>query len=389
MLSPLPPDMSCGHVEMTEELASKLLEELIDPAMAEECLVASCVAEEVHPEPPPNAIPLIKRPASKQPMRRLAPAPRPGPMAPIRPAPSATHKEAPRPRSPLREQDRLLPMANIARLMANELPADAKISRDAKALMQEMVSELICFLTSEANDISLAQGLKAIGTDDILATFEKLDLSFFAPVMEAARKHLTSNTPTAESMKRRAANRVAAPTKAPVPDLAAAPDDVTRQHADGHVAATQECHRQHPAATHLQWESAQAQLALQAPAQRSAMLSQAISPQMMGLTASAQAMSFEPIQLPPPVCSTSCPVNVPCAPVWNGSDGRAPVMATAVAVSRPPPPMPADAIGPRYWGMPYTAMTQNCDASGETYAPTPANLQERRGMAKWNPPMFM
>jgi histone H3/H4 len=68
----------------------------------------------------------------------------------------------------LREQDRLLPLANIGRLMARELPEGAKVSKDAKVLMQEMASEFICFLTSEANDISLEDQRKSIAHDDIL-----------------------------------------------------------------------------------------------------------------------------------------------------------------------------------------------------------------------------
>ena len=195
-------------------------------------------------------------------------------------------------------------------------------------------------------------------------------------------------------MKRRAANCVAAPAEAAVPSLAAPPNkDSTRQPAEGHVAAAQERHHQPPASARRQWESAQVQLAPQALAHRSAILSQAISPEMMGLTVSAQAMSFEPIHLPPPFCSTSCPVNVPCcAPAWSGGDDRAPVMATAVAVNRPPPPMTVETTDLRYWGTSYTAMAHGPNANGEMYAgnaATPANLQERRGMAKWNPPKFM
>ena len=55
--------------------------------------------------------------------------------------------------------------------MGMEIPKDAKIARDAKHLMQELVSEFICFITSEANDISLAEKRKAISQEDILASF--------------------------------------------------------------------------------------------------------------------------------------------------------------------------------------------------------------------------
>ena len=65
-------------------------------------------------------------------------------------------------------------MANIARLMGVELPQDAKISREAKVMMQELASEVICFLTSEANDICMSEHRKAISQEDILKACSKL-----------------------------------------------------------------------------------------------------------------------------------------------------------------------------------------------------------------------
>lgn len=76
--------------------------------------------------------------------------------------------------------------------MAMELPKDAKVARDAKHLMQELVSEFICFITSEANDISLSEKRKAISQEDILASFAELDLDAFTPVMEASMEHFVS-----------------------------------------------------------------------------------------------------------------------------------------------------------------------------------------------------
>ena len=49
-----------------------------------------------------------------------------------------------------REQDRLLPVANIQRIMRRLLPADEKISKDAKEVLQESLSEFVCFVTEEA-----------------------------------------------------------------------------------------------------------------------------------------------------------------------------------------------------------------------------------------------
>lgn len=49
----------------------------------------------------------------------------------------------------IRDQDRLLPIANVARIMKQAIPTNAKIAKDAKETVQECVSELISFVTSE------------------------------------------------------------------------------------------------------------------------------------------------------------------------------------------------------------------------------------------------
>lgn len=49
----------------------------------------------------------------------------------------------------IREQDRLLPIANVARIMKQAVPSNAKIAKDAKETVQECVSEFISFITSE------------------------------------------------------------------------------------------------------------------------------------------------------------------------------------------------------------------------------------------------
>lgn len=50
---------------------------------------------------------------------------------------------------PRRDQDRLLPIANISRIMKRALPGNAKIAKDAKETVQECLSEFISFITSE------------------------------------------------------------------------------------------------------------------------------------------------------------------------------------------------------------------------------------------------
>ncbi|KAL3932498.1 MAG: hypothetical protein SGBAC_010827, partial [Bacillariaceae sp.] len=64
--------------------------------------------------------------------------------------------------------DRYLPIANIARIMKNTLPENAKIAKDSKETVQECVSEFISFITSEASDKCLQEKRKTINGDDLL-----------------------------------------------------------------------------------------------------------------------------------------------------------------------------------------------------------------------------
>ena len=66
------------------------------------------------------------------------------------------------------KKDRYLPIANIARIMKNALPPDAKIGKDSKEAVQEAVSEFISFVTSEASDKCMQEKRKTINGDDLL-----------------------------------------------------------------------------------------------------------------------------------------------------------------------------------------------------------------------------
>ena len=68
----------------------------------------------------------------------------------------------------IREQDRYLPIANIARIMKRVLPGNAKIAKDAKESIQACVSEFISFITSEASDKCQLEKRKTINGDDLL-----------------------------------------------------------------------------------------------------------------------------------------------------------------------------------------------------------------------------
>lgn len=68
----------------------------------------------------------------------------------------------------LKDQERLLPIANVSRIMKKSLPANAKISKEAKETVQECVSEFISFVTGEASDKCQREKRKTINGDDLL-----------------------------------------------------------------------------------------------------------------------------------------------------------------------------------------------------------------------------
>ncbi|KAI4304525.1 hypothetical protein MLD38_040021 [Melastoma candidum] len=84
----------------------------------------------------------------------------------------------------LREQDRLLPIANIGRLMKRILPPNAKISKEAKETMQECVSEFISFVTGEASEKCQREKRKTVNGDDICLALSSLGFDdFVEPLM--------------------------------------------------------------------------------------------------------------------------------------------------------------------------------------------------------------
>ncbi|KAH6835142.1 nuclear factor Y [Perilla frutescens var. hirtella] len=67
-----------------------------------------------------------------------------------------------------KDPERLLPIANVSRIMKKSLPANAKISKEAKETVQECVSEFISFVTGEASDKCQREKRKTINGDDLL-----------------------------------------------------------------------------------------------------------------------------------------------------------------------------------------------------------------------------
>jgi len=82
-----------------------------------------------------------------------------------------------------KEQDRFLPIANVSRIMKRSLPANAKISKEAKETVQECVSEFISFVTGEASDKCQREKRKTINGDDLLWAMTTLGFeNYVAPL---------------------------------------------------------------------------------------------------------------------------------------------------------------------------------------------------------------
>lgn len=93
-----------------------------------------------------------------------------------------------------REQDRVLPIANIARIMKNSVPMTSKISKEAKEAVQECLSEFISFITSEAAEKCHDEKRKTIGGEDVLYAMMLLGLEQY---VEPLKIHLAKmRTPT-------------------------------------------------------------------------------------------------------------------------------------------------------------------------------------------------
>lgn len=117
-----------------------------------------------------------------------------------------------------REQDRFLPIANIARIMKTQLPSNAKIAKDAKESIQECVSEYISFITSEASDKCLQEKRKTINGDDILWAMSTLGFdkyidplkTYLHKYREAVQNEKPEKKPTEAALRRAEKARLAA-----------------------------------------------------------------------------------------------------------------------------------------------------------------------------------
>lgn len=86
--------------------------------------------------------------------------------------------------APFKIIDRQMPIANIANIMKEAMPPNAKISKEAKELMGKCASEFIAIITCRAKDICECEARKTITGEDLIRAMEDLDLPYYSEIMK-------------------------------------------------------------------------------------------------------------------------------------------------------------------------------------------------------------
>ncbi|XVF15087.1 hypothetical protein REPUB_Repub09cG0119100 [Reevesia pubescens] len=113
-----------------------------------------------------------------------------------------------------KEQDRFLPIANVSRIMKKSLPANAKISKEAKETVQECVSEFISFITGEASDKCQREKRKTINGDDLLWAMTTLGFENYVGALKVYLNKYRETEGEKNSMARQEEHQSPSPTNA-------------------------------------------------------------------------------------------------------------------------------------------------------------------------------
>ncbi|KAG5363071.1 Transcriptional activator HAP3 [Yarrowia sp. B02] len=127
----------------------------------------------------------------------------------------------------LREQDKWLPIANVARIMKSALPENAKVSKEAKECMQECVSEFISFITSEASEKCAAEKRKTVNGEDILFAMLSLGFENYAEALKIYLTKYRQNQNYKQENKSERKKKTLAPPDGAVAAAAAGSNPVT------------------------------------------------------------------------------------------------------------------------------------------------------------------
>jgi len=85
----------------------------------------------------------------------------------------------------IQEQDRFLPIANVARIMKRVVPPSGKLSKESKECVQECVTEFIQFIVAEASERCTMEKRKTITCEDLLQAFSSLSFDPYVDVLKA------------------------------------------------------------------------------------------------------------------------------------------------------------------------------------------------------------
>lgn len=80
----------------------------------------------------------------------------------------------------LRSTDRLLPIANISKIMKRPIPREAKIAKESKEIMQKSASEFIAIITCMAKEICESENRKTLSGEDLIRAMESLGMPHYA-----------------------------------------------------------------------------------------------------------------------------------------------------------------------------------------------------------------
>ncbi|XP_057807030.1 nuclear transcription factor Y subunit B-3-like [Salvia miltiorrhiza] len=107
----------------------------------------------------------------------------------------------------MKDQERVVPIANVSRIMKKSLPPNAKISKEAKETVQECVSEFISFVTGEASDKCQREKRKTINGDDLLWAMTTLGFqNYVEPLKDYLTTYRDTSSPIDDQTKIATAN---------------------------------------------------------------------------------------------------------------------------------------------------------------------------------------
>ncbi|KAI6188328.1 Suf domain-containing protein [Aphelenchoides besseyi] len=82
------------------------------------------------------------------------------------------------------EQDRFLPIANVAKIMRRVVPENGKLSKESKECVQECVTEFIQFVVAEASERCTTEKRKTITCEDLLQALATLNFDPYVDVLK-------------------------------------------------------------------------------------------------------------------------------------------------------------------------------------------------------------